>query len=67
VGTAGCTEIAINIKGLQEDVALGTVNLHTPIDSDLNFIKHGNHINKPMNNIIKVALGFGANNSCIAL
>jgi len=67
VGAAGCSEIAVNIKGIVENLALGTANLHNPIDSDLNFIRHGQHVKKEMNRIIKVALGFGANNSCLAL
>mmetsp|Transcript_42965 Transcript_42965/g.41331 ORF Transcript_42965/g.41331 Transcript_42965/m.41331 type:complete len:117 (+) Transcript_42965:964-1314(+) len=63
---AGATELAMNIRAMNDNIALATANLEDPIDSNLNFVMGGQHQKKDINRFVKIGLGFGANNSAMA-
>lgn len=64
---SGATEIALCIMAMQEQKVPGIANLHNPCDDELVFAKHKEIVPKKIDRFVKVAVGFGANNACLAL
>jgi len=64
---SGATEATFILKAMQENKIPGTANLKNPVDDELNFaLDHELVEKKSINRIIKIAVGFGANNAAIA-
>lgn len=51
---------------MNEGIAPGICNLLNPVDPELNFVFGGKNQHKKIDKMIKVAVGFGANNAALA-
>jgi 3-oxoacyl-(acyl-carrier-protein) synthase len=63
---SGATEAGLCIKAMIEGIAPGICNLKNPVDPEMNFVFGGENQHKEINKMVKVAVGFGANNAALA-